>query len=278
MDQPESEPPKGTAQDISPVACEEIARRTRLFSLGELNPQDTREMRSHLATCSECMGSYRDILQTAAGLGRLHQGEREQRSIERAKHHLHQKHFGPREPGKNGNLGHRLRLILMPAAVIFILMNFAELGDPPARVEMISARGIVTIDGHRPGSLDKPYLILPGRWVRTGQFAETHIDSGLCTLDIGAESQVLVSGARPLIVRLETGRVDVDGDLRIVTVLGGITVTQGKGRLTFDEHGLHLEPESGSWLFTDQSGEHLLEHGRLVTITPDRAITLSISD
>ena len=246
------------------------------FALGELDLTATREMRAHLALCPECMDHYRGTMQAAASFGRKGKQEREQRAIERQKSNLHQKHFGPREKPKPSGRQFRLRLLLMPAFVIFLLTRIGSLGAPAARVELVAARGVVKVDDVERLDLDEPYLILPGRWLVTAQFAKARVEAGVCDLEFGSDTTCLVESARPVRLRIERGRVDVDGSVTIITVLGLLEVTAGAGRITLDSRGLHMEPQTGVWNFMNKNGEQILALGREVTIAPPAGVSASM--
>ncbi|MFT7486954.1 MAG: hypothetical protein ACI9F9_002811 [Candidatus Paceibacteria bacterium] len=259
----------------APLDCEGALVCIRFYARGELEPDPTRILRLHLAQCPACMTLYRDTMETTALMGRRNQGEREERALERAQKNLHEKHFGPRpNPGK-GMSRYKLRLLLMPAFAIFLLIHFTGLGEPPARVDLIATDGLVKVNGVLRAHPEKPFLILPGRWVTTGQFGKAVIDGGSCLLNLGQETDCLVEAARPVRVRLERGRIDLDGELIVVTVLGLLHVRDGKGRVYVDEQGLHFEPESGDWKFLDKTGEHDVDPSRRTTILPDLGIASS---
>jgi len=134
------------------------------------------------------------------------------------------------------------------------------------RVELVAASGVVKVDGVQRTDFTDPYLILPGRWITTLQFARASLEGGRCELELGEETSCLLESARPVRVRLERGRIDLDGDLIVVTVLGLLHVSAGQGRVVLDERGLHLEARAGTWTFMDKAGEREVRIGYPVTI------------
>jgi hypothetical protein len=90
-------------------------------------------------------------------------------------------------------------------------------------------------------------------------------------LSLGERTEAMVESARPVRVRLRAGRVDVEGTLRVVTILGLVEVEEGRGRLRLDDRGLVLEPESGAWRHLGPEGMRELELGRETLVEPDRA-------
>lgn len=256
------------AQPNAPPDCAEARQRTRAFAAGELDTNATRELRKHLASCGECMATYRDTLQTTAQLAQLGAAAREARQLERRKHAAVASHFGRSDTKPKKFRNWRLRMILMPAFFIWLMTQIAGLGQPPAKVEIVSHIGAVEVSG-RPVEEDKqPVLVLPGRWILTSSFSKAQLDARACQVRLADRTEVLVESARPVRFRLRVGRMDVEGDLVVVCVLGIVRITQGRGRLTLDDRGLTLEAESGEWSFFDDSGERRAPLGEPLLVPP----------
>jgi len=265
---PTDDPPPWTPE---PITCAEAFELSRTFAAEELSRERTLRLRAHLARCPECMARYREAISTAASLGRINQEAREQRAIEQQRRELHAKAFGHAgegvRPRKRSRL-HLLRLVLIPAVFIYIMTHVVGLGPPPAKVQLVEASGLVSIDQRSVELGEDPLLVLPGRWVTTRRYARAGLDALSATLTLEEETELLVESAKPPRFRLRAGGILVEGTTTLVTLLGLIEVEGGKGRLHLDDRGLSVEPESGSWKRLDKSGETPLECGRTTLLTP----------
>jgi len=252
----------------SEISCEEAGALMREFSRENLDTHRLRLLRGHLAGCSDCMSIYREVVGTTAALGRVTRAEREKRAIERQRNQLHAKVFGRKELPKVKRRFFRLRIVLIPAFFIYLMTQIAGVGPPPARIEIISTRGKVTIDQRPVEEGAGPALVLPGRWILSSRFADATVDGRTCELRLGSETDLLVESAAPPRFRFRSGDLQVDGTTTLVTVLGMIEISEGRGHLRLDDHGLLIEPESGSWSVFDRYGETKLEKGHAVTLRP----------
>lgn len=248
--------------------CDAALAAIGRFGGSDLGAEEHRELRAHLAHCPTCTASYREAVRAAASLSRVGAAEREARREARQLGAFHMRLFGREAPRRTR--GWRWRLVAIPAFFIWLLSQIGGMGTPPARVELVSHRGAVRVDGRPVRAESEPLLVLPGRWVRTRDTARAELGSPLGSLLLGDRTEVLVESAGPLRLRLRAGRLDVEGDLTVVTVLGLVEVREGRGRLRLDDRGLELEPESGTWRHLGASGETTPVLGRRTLIEPDR--------
>lgn len=265
---PSTGPAPETPQAPAAIDCGEAAGLTRAFASGVLGTAETKRLRSHLARCRECMGAYRAAIETTAQLGRFTVEEREKRLIDRQRRALHAKAFGPREKGRKRPNWLRLRLVLMPAFFIYLMIQITGLGPPPARVDLVASEGPVTLDGRDVGGREDEILVLPGRWVGTGPYAKALLDARSASVELAAETELLLESARPVRLRLRRGGVQVEGDLTVVTVLGLVEVAEGRGHLYFGDGGLQVEPEVGTWKLFDKRGERTFPLGESSDVLP----------
>lgn len=265
---PTDDPPPRAPE---PITCAEAFELSRTFAAEELSRERTLLLRTHLARCPECMASYREAITTAASLGRVNQQAREQRAVEQQRRELHAKAFGHSgagsRPRKRSRI-HYLRLVLIPAVFIYIMTQVVGFGPPPAKVRLVEATGLVSLDQRSVELGGDPLLVLPGRWVTTRRYARARLDALTATITLEGETELLVESAKPPRFRLRAGGVLVEGTTSLVTLLGLIEVEEGKGRLRLDERGLSVEPESGGWKRLDKGGERALEKGRTTVFTP----------
>lgn len=266
---PSNDPTPDATPGAPPCNCEEAAVLTSSVATGTLEREAVLRLRRHLAQCRPCMGAYREAVETTAQLGRFTLEEREKRMLERQRRARHARAFKRREkPDRGSGRGFRLRLILMPAAFIYIVMKIAGIGPAPARVELVERSGPVTIDLRTVEHRSDAPLVLPGRWVNAGPKARARLDGGACVVDLREDTSLLLESARPVRFRFPRGRVRVEGDVTFVTVLGVLELREARGRLTFDDEGLVLEPEAGTWTLVDRRGERALPLGRATTVLP----------
>lgn len=256
-------------RSLSELDCDAARACVRRFSSSELSPQEHRELRGHLTACPDCTALYREAVRSAASLSQVGAAEREARREARQLGAFHRRVFGHRDPERPRRW--RWRMIAIPAFFIWLLSQIGGMGQPPARVELTGHLGAVRLDG-RPVEADaEPQLVLPGRWVRTRDYARAELASADTRLALGERTEVMVEAARPVRLRLRAGRLDIEGSLTVVTVLGLVEVVEGRGRLRLGDEGLVLEPVSGEWRHLGPEGERLLEPGRETRITPDLA-------
>lgn len=249
-------------QDTETLSCGEVPALSRLYIASELGKPATRSLRAHLGKCPDCMLEYRESVRTAAALSRMTSEEREKRMIERRRNARHAQAFGHETVVKPKRRNFRLRMVLAPAILIYVIMSIANLGPSPGRVEIVEATSGVSIDQRAVDLVEGSGLVLPGRWVMTDRFAKAKIDARLCELQVGSSTNLLVESARPVRLRLRGGNVSVAGSTMLITVLGIVEVEEGRGRISLDDHGLDIEPESGKWTLKDMHGTRELELGR----------------
>ena len=251
-----------TASEVEPITCDEVRPFVRLFLSGELKKESSARLRAHVAGCKPCMEFYREAVSTTATLGRMTGEEREQRMLERQRNARAAAALGREPQGAPKRRHFRLRMVLIPAVVIYVLTRIANLGPEPGKVELVDASRGVTIDERVPDLSEGPSLVLPGRWVLTDRFANASLDANLCEVHLGSSTDLLVESARPLRFRLGRGSVSVEGSAKFVTLRGLVEIEEGRGSLSLGDPGLVIEPEAGSWKLHDSSGAHPLELGR----------------
>lgn len=257
------------SRPLSDLDCDAARAAIHRFGASELAPQEHRELRRHLSGCPDCMARYREAVRSTASLSQIGAAEREARREERRLAAFHQRLFGRGGPARPRRW--RWRLVAIPAFFIWLLSQIGGLGAPPARVELVSHLGAVRVDGRPAREEAQPLLVLPGRWVRTRDYARAELTAPGARLSLGERTEAMVESARPVRVRLRAGRVDVEGTLRVVTILGLVEVEDGRGRVRLDDRGLVLEPESGAWRHLGPEGTRELELGRETLVEPDRA-------
>ncbi len=266
-----ADPPPQSPKKPDAITCDEAFELIRVFTAEELGKAKTLRLRAHLSRCPECMARYRDAVSTAASLGRVNHEQREKRAIERQRHELHAKAFGTEDSGVRPTRRNRffqLRLVLIPAIFIYIMTQVVGLGPPPAKVQLVESKGLVSIDERSIEAGSDPSLVLPGRWVKTRRLARARLEGTTCTIDLESSTDLLVESANPPRFRFRSGGIRLEGTTTLVTVLGMIEVEEGKGRLFLDDRGLSVQPESGRWARIDMAGETILKNGRDTVLRP----------
>ncbi len=243
------------------LTCDEVPALVRVYVARELGKDSLQLMRRHLASCPECMEMYRESVGTAAALSRMTSKEREKRMLDRKRHARHAEAFGLDRDPKPARRHFRLRIVLIPAVVIYLLTQLTVFGPPPGKVEITDASRGVKIDQRVVDTDEGNALVLPGRWILTDRFANATIDARTCELHLGASTDLLVESARPLRFRLRSGSVSLVGTATFVTVLGLLEVEEARGSLIMGDHGWLVMPESGRWTVFDKDGSQELELG-----------------
>jgi hypothetical protein len=254
-------PAPETPEAPAALDCDEVVGLSRAFASGTLDMEDTRRLRSHLAHCRECMNTYRDAVQTTAQLGRFTIEEREKRLLDRQRRARHAKVFSsPEKVSKRPNWL-RLRLILMPAFFIYLMIQITGFGPPPARVDLVKSDGQVSLQGREVGGREHELLVLPGRWVTTGLYSKAWLDARTAKVRMSGETELLLESARPVRLRLRRGGLEVEGDITLVTALGLLEISEGRGHVFLGDGGLRLDPVAGSWKLFDRRGERSFPMG-----------------
>lgn len=251
-------PSDSTPRDLT---CAEVPPFIGLYIAQELEREAVLRLRAHLARCPECMELYRSKVETTAALGRGVGAEREQRMAERQRVARAAAALGREAVPQSKRRHFRLRMVLIPAVLIYVISQLANLGPQPGKVILVSASAGTFIDRREPDfSLQDP-LVLPGRWLTTERFGKASLDAGTCTVDLGGSTELLLESARPVRFRLRRGHLELAGTASVLTVLGLIEVREGRGEIVFDERGLFIEPTSGGWSMVGPDGARELPHG-----------------
>ncbi|HIG10512.1 MAG: hypothetical protein ABGY71_15070 [bacterium] len=252
-----------------PLTCEETREQMPEYISCCLEHDLAARLREHLAGCLDCSRAYRESVGTMAALSRMTTAERDKRMLERQRNARHAKAFEhgeePKPEPRRRNF--RLRMVLIPAVVIYAVIGLCNLPPEAGRVQITEASGTVHIDAREVNLELGPALVLPGRWILTDRFAKACVDARFCELRVGSGTDLLVESARPLRLRLRAGSLSLVGSALFVTVLGIVEVEEGRGTLRLTDHGLEVEPESGSWRLIDKDGSSELDLGRAQSFT-----------
>ena len=253
--------PTGQPQPQDDLRCEEVPPLISLHIAQQLGREATLQLRAHLARCPACMDLYRGKVETTAALGHQRGEEREKRMAERQRVARAAKALGRDAVPEPKRRHFRLRMVLIPALIIYVITQISNLAPPPGKVVLVSASDGTYIDKREPDFTQQDPLVLPGRWLTTERFGKASLDAGACTVDVGGATELLLESARPVRFRLRRGHLDLAGSAHVLTVLGMIEISEGRGSIVFDSRGLFIEPTSGSWALVGPDGRRELQHG-----------------
>ena len=200
------------------------------------------ELRRHLARCADCNDRFRDALVLAARVGREARQEREaerERLAEQERKAPVSSRFAA-DPGRAA----RLRLMLVPAVFVFLMAGF----DPSKRsseLELVAVAGETRSGESVLAGGDAERALLRGDWCETGPAAEALIRAPELTLELGADTTLLVESPSRRRFRLERGRLELRGACQVTSPFGVVEVHSGQARLVLSRAGLRVESVSG---------------------------------
>ena len=248
------------------IDCDEARTLVRTFAGGSIPASKGRILRAHLLGCPDCKAFYRETVEVAASLG---QGVRAEREAQEAK-----RRNARREENRKVALGttpatirtgrpdrFALRTILVPAFFFFLMVWLTKFGASQ-RIYLVESQGTIWIDG-KPTSSEKMKL-KRGDWCLTESSSRAVLELGDSKLTIFGDSHVLVEDPATRRLRFRSGEVRAEGSQEITTSFGVLAVEEGTQRLSYLNGSFELACDSGRAVFSDASGDTVLEPGDLL--------------
>ncbi len=237
------------------LSCPDALERIRRYLTNRLDRGETRGLRAHLATCGECRDEYRSSLLVTARLAREKRLDREARRAAKVRRVPRFVQSMPRRQ--------RMRLLLIPAFVAFLLSMAANLGVPQGAARLTATRGAAQVGERQVEEGDGPVPLGRGDWCSTDREGSARIEFLACSVELGESTWVLVELPRSRRLRLDSGRLDVDGNCVVSTELGVVAIESGKARLHRAAGRLDVESLEGALSVVDGRGERRLTAGEL---------------
>jgi len=236
--------------------CREAWQRIGDFVAGGLLGEPHVALRAHLDQCEECMGHYRDAVNTTSRVVRSKRDRRQsEEALERDERLRDAGYELPPAPRTNWN---RLRTMVYPAFFIFVMILLTRAPqDGEAGVLLLSGEAVAA-DSELLG---ERIPIGRGDWCRTGAGSRVQLDIHEFEVMLGAHTRVSIESLEPARLRFTGGRIEPVGTCTISTSLGVLDFTSATAILALDENGLDVLLEGGSAVFSGAGGEEALTPG-----------------
>ena len=251
----DDEPPR-----FAGAACDAARSRIRAFlaGAGSLSMDAVQAMRAHLAECPACDAHYHDEAEFVARLGRESRRTRERKGVPRQGRGLRWNYLRP--PRQT-----RLRLVLIPAFVIFLLTQSDRLRQRAGwRLEALDG-AVVAAEESVPVTATSRRLIT-GETCSTGPDGSAVLRFGDTRLVLGPATDLVLGVQASRSIRILGGRLVVGGNCRIQTALALIDVDdEASARIEYAERGLVVECLAGPVRVQDVTGTRTLAPGDVVT-------------
>lgn len=248
----------------------------RAFLAGKADRTRDPAVREHLASCAACRARYEEAVEAAAHVGGAQRKQREEALLRSARIAKRRKQHPGAEAAEAARRarGHRLRLLLLPAALILLMTQLGRLSrGVPVETRPIALRvgGVVQAAGRTIAGEDDPVTLTRGQRCETGTDGSALLRTGRVSLTLDPDTRVLVESSSRF--RLERGGVAVDGTCAVTTSLGVLEVEDGAGRLALKDGRLLATVERDRLTWVDPTGVHVLAPGpeRIVAVRPDLA-------
>ncbi len=252
-----SDPGSGAVRPQRGAQCEAARQLTARFVAGGLTAAGRKVLNAHLAGCSPCKVDYRTSLEAAGRLGASVRKDRVARigwQREGRTERLRRIAIEASSGTKHRHRGAFLKLVLVPAGVVFLLSQLAAIRRPSRPLAIEWTAGIVRLGeaeldaAHPSGSMRR------GDWCYTEPGGGARIAAEKSSVQVGESTQVLLEDAGEPRYLLRRGRLELDGEARVTTPLGLVTVESGAGAVQYGERKLCVESAGGSLSVVNASG------------------------
>jgi len=253
--------------DPSPIrggACSLTPERTLRYLHGGATREDDADFRRHLAVCSDCKETFREALAATADVARNRRELRAEK--ERQRQRARRRAFAvqgalSREGKARRRLRNaRLRLVLMPALALLLMLVIypkARSWGPP-QVRLTVDAGTAHVSGDEVTAGSGPRTLARGDWCSLSAGGSAELVLGDTRLVLSTGSLVLIEDARELRVRLDRGRLGIEGPCVVTAEEGIVEVPGGAGALEKVAGALEVRPREGTWTaLTSRSEERV---------------------
>jgi len=244
--------------------CGRVSVAVRTFLAGRGERIREHEIREHLESCAACRQRYDEAVETIAHVGRARR-RNEEVDLARAARIARRRRGSPAEEAAEAarrGRGHRLRLMLLPAAAILVATQLGRIGKKttletrPIATQVV---GEVHAAGRTLASADGPIMLVRGQRCETGADGAARLGTGKVKLTLDTWTRVLIES--PSRFRLEQGLVTLEGTCAITTSLGVLEAEGAKGTLSLEGARVFASVEDGTMLWIDPGGVQTLAVG-----------------
>lgn len=244
--------------------CALSSERLARYLHGGASLEEQAVYRRHRRGCPPCAETFREALAQTTELSQQRRGtqlrkQKEQRRARRRADAIEGSHT------RAGGLSSRrrnahLRLMLMPAFAIFIMLGVypATRSWGPPRVALTVTDGAVIVSGESVAAGEEPRTLQRGDWcaLDVGGAGELVLKDTRLGLEPG--TRVLIEDSFDLRVRLDGGRLAVEGPCLVTTTAGVVEVPGGSGWIALVDGGLRVHSDTGAWGASNSHSQLLL--------------------
>ena len=261
----------GSALDVE-HECARTRERLALYLRGGASAEQHVEFRSHRKVCPACARTFREalVMRTELSLRRRETEREEQRAQRRAQRRATAIEGSDTHAGGMGRRRRNahLRLFMMPAFAVFIMLGVypASRNWAPPRVALSVTEGRVIVSGETLTAGAEPRTLQRGDWCVAGSGAGGELVLSETRLHLEPGTRVLIEDSFDLRVRLQGGRIAIEGPCVVTTEAGVVEVSSGTGSVALLAEGLEVHSRTGAWSASNSRGTQLLAAGETVLL------------
>lgn len=245
--------------------CSIFASQLDAWLNGDLEPAPRHAMRAHIERCADCNQDYRAMLVATARLHREARLDVARTDAESAPTMVHRMvSWSTLFGGKPATPPHRLlaRVMLFVGALLATLAwRSSEAVEGTATLTVLS--GVAHIGGVealRPS--DPSRSMARGEWCGTGEASSAELSLGDATVHLDPDTLVWIEGVNNPRLRLERGRLSIEGECCLTSPYGVVEVTGGSAWVAVSGGVLSVDSGTGEVRTHDAFGSRALEAGQ----------------
>lgn len=258
-DSPAPDSVPGTEDVPTSPECTEARRLLSLFVSGGITRQEERAFREHILACTACRDQYRETVGVAATLGNSRRRERVEEVRLRRQEQMRTRAF---VVGNKGKRGKRFGLrIMIPLVLIFVLLTLLNPSWNRSQLTLEWEAGEVRGAETLINDLDPEVDLGKGDWCLTEHAAAARIEIDGGELLVGGRTHLMVEDPSEPRVRLQRGRLEADGTVRIVCQFGIAELVGSRAAIELADGRLELSCLEGKVNWIHAGGTQTLSAG-----------------
>jgi hypothetical protein len=238
--------------------CVEAARLLPLFLRGGIDREEERRYREHILACADCREIYRESVASAAPLGHSRRLDRVEEVRLRRQAQMRTRAFavGGHKSGRRFGLR-----VILPLVMLFLLMTMLNplLNRPQLKLEWV--RGEVRVPGKLLHALEPEIDINKGDWCLTEVDASARIETAKGEFRLGARTNLMIEDPAERRVRLQRGRLEIDGSALVVCQFGIAELEEGRATIVLTDGRLEILCHEGTLHWIHAGGTQILSAG-----------------